>query len=360
MRAKNRTEAQRALGELASDLRRKGTGTTDRTLRETCEAWAEHAKPSLSPNTARELTGSLERYVYPSPLAARPLAKVKAVDLDTLYRGLQEHGGKVGGPLKPATVRKVHTALSLVFAQAVRWEWLAQPRRRRVISEGVRRRARAAVGSPSPQAHRGGGGGGRGRGRSAVGGVPALMVATTGRRRGELCGLRWTEVDLERGTAAIFRVVKIAAGNKLVIAAFPKSARGEATIALDEGTVRALGSLRAWQDERAASFDAALVLEAYVFSPEIDGGRPLHPQVVTHRFGRLRRRLGTTGVRLHDLRHFTATQLLGAGYSVTAVAGRLGNSPAVLLGRYAHWVRVQDEDQATHMGKLVGMGVEAE
>ena len=193
-----------------------------------------------------------------------------------------------------------------------------------------------------------------------MGGVPALMVATTGRRRGELCGLRWTEVDLERGTAAIFRVVKIAAGNKLVIAAFPKSARGEATIALDEGTVRALGSLRAWQDERAPSFDAALVPEAYVFSPEIDGGRPLHPQVVTHRFGRLRRRLGTTGVRLHDLRHFTATQLLGAGYSVTAVAGRLGNSPAVLLGRYAHWVRVQDEDQATHMGKLVGMGVEAE
>ena len=126
VRAKNRTEAQRALGELASDLRRKGTGTTDRTLRETCEAWAEHAKPSLSPNTARELTGSLERYVYPSPLAARPLAKVKAVDLDTLYRGLQEHGGKVGGPLKPATVRKVHTALSLVFAQAVRWERLAR------------------------------------------------------------------------------------------------------------------------------------------------------------------------------------------------------------------------------------------
>ena len=70
--AKNRTEAQRALGEFASDLRRKGPGTTDRTLRETCEAWAEHAKPSLSPNTARELTGSLKRYVYPSLLAARP------------------------------------------------------------------------------------------------------------------------------------------------------------------------------------------------------------------------------------------------------------------------------------------------
>ena len=258
MRAKNRTEAQRALGELASDLRRTGTRTTDRTLRETCEAWAEHAKPNLSPNTARELTGSLERYVYPSPLVARPLAKEKAVDLETLYRGLREHGGKVGGPLKPATVRKVHTALSLVFAP------------------------------------------------------------------------------------------------------FPKSAGGKATIALDEGTVMALGSLRAWHDERAASFDPALVPEAYVFSPEIDGGRPLRPQVVTHRFGRLRRRLGTTGVRLHDLRRFAATQLLGAGNSVTAVAGRFGNSPAVLLGRYAHWVRVQDEDQATHMGKLVGMGVEAE
>lgn len=175
------------------------------------------------------------------------MAKVKVVDLDILYSALQEHGGKSGGPLKPAIVRKVHTALSLVFAQAVRWEWPARnpaadaspPKTysgeleppaaaqvRRLIEEAVK-----AEDGPLWAAY-------------------LLLAVTTGRRRGELCGLRWTEVDLEPGTAAIFRVVKIAEDNKLVIAAFPKSARGKATIALDEGMVKALVNLRAWQDER--------------------------------------------------------------------------------------------------------------
>jgi integrase len=68
---------------------------------------------------------------------------------------------------------------------------------------------------------------------------------------------------------------------------------------------------------------------------------------------RLCKRAGVEGVRLHDLRHFVATELLAAGYSVTSVAGRLGNSPGVLLGRYAHFVSASDEDQARHMARAL-------
>jgi integrase len=137
------------------------------------------------------------------------------------------------------------------------------------------------------------------------------------------------------------------------VAPFPKSARGEGTISLDLDTLEKLQALRAYMEERAAFFGTRLTPTAYVFSSKVDGNEPLNPQSVTKHFERLRRSVGLGNVRLHDLRHFAATQLLTAGFAVNAVAGRLGNSPAVLLGRYAHWVQAQDDDQAKHLGALV-------
>ncbi|MHB1719629.1 MAG: site-specific integrase [Acidimicrobiales bacterium] len=304
--ARSRSEALRALAKFASEAEEARAEGGSATVREACEAWLAYAAPDLSPNTAREFRGSLERYVYPSSLATRPIEKVKTRDLDVFYRRLLEAGGRDSRPLSPATVRKVHTVLSLAFGQAVRWEQLA--------------RNPAAEASP-PKAH-----GGElipptpeqvrllieaaaAAEDGVLWGTYLIVAATTGRRRGELCGLRWHEVDLARGVASIFRVVKLGEGNELIVAPFPKSPRGEGTISLDEGTVEALSGLRAWQEERAEFFGTRLVADSYVFSQGIDGSRPLHPQVVTHRFGRLSRSVGLDRVRLHDLRHFAATQL---------------------------------------------------
>ena len=127
--AANRTEALRRLAEFGAEVRRTsaaGGGGASLTLREACGRWFTHAQLDLSPNTAAEFLGTLERYVFPLALADKRLSKVKASDLDALYRHLLAQGGKGGRPLSPATVRKVHSVLSLVFAQAVRWEWLAK------------------------------------------------------------------------------------------------------------------------------------------------------------------------------------------------------------------------------------------
>ena len=58
----------------------------------------------------------------------------------------------------------------------------------------------------------------------------------------------------------------------------------------------------------------------------VDGSKPFRPDNVTGFFIRVRDALGLEDVRLHDLRHFTATQLIGAGVDVRTVAGRLGHS----------------------------------
>ena len=65
-------------------------------------------------------------------------------------------------------------------------------------------------------------------------------------------------------------------------------------------------------------------------------------------------RLGVSGVRLHDLRHAHATQLLAAGVPIRTVSGRLGHANAsTTLNVYAHWVEESDDAAADTMSRLV-------
>jgi integrase len=61
-----------------------------------------------------------------------------------------------------------------------------------------------------------------------------------------------------------------------------------------------------------------------VFSPFVEGTAHFRPDNMTSFFIRVRNEVGAPTVRLHDLRHFTATQLIGAGADVRTFAGRLG------------------------------------
>ena len=104
-------------------------------------------------------------------------------------------------------------------------------------------------------------------------------------------------------------------------------------IALDAGTVAALRAWREECDRRAALCRVAVLPDGYVFSAQPDGSEPWRPYRWTSAWRRLRDRAGIDkSVRLHDLRHFTATRLLDAGVPVKTVSGRLGHArPATTL-----------------------------
>jgi integrase len=91
----------------------------------------------------------------------------------------------------------------------------------------------------------------------------------------------------------------------------------------------------------------------WVFSHDA-GVNPWRPDYATHAFAALRKSLDLDGVRLHDLRHFVATQMLAAGDSPVQVAGRLGHStPAVTMSTYAHWIQSQDAASAERLERLI-------
>lgn len=184
--------------------------------------------------------------------------------------------------------------------------------------------------------------------------LAALLVlgALSGMRRGVLCGLRWCDIDFDRSRMTIVRsVICIPSGTQV------KSTKTDRdrTVALDDVASSLLKRHRAQAEKWAIQADGSLPDNAYVFSPAVDGSAPFNPDSVTGFFDRVREKLGLTSIRLHDLRHFTATQLIGQGVDVRTVAGRLGHSdPSVTLRIYSDVIEERDRAAASIMGSLVG------
>jgi integrase len=178
------------------------------------------------------------------------------------------------------------------------------------------------------------------------------MAATTGARRGELCALRWSDVDLKAQTLLISRALVEGRGSELL----EKDTKSHASrrISLDGGTSAELERHQERCQERARACAVSLSDTAFVFSDDPGGARPLVPNEVTKRFIRVRKAVGLDFVRLHDLRHFTATRLLAEGVPVRTVSGRLGHSnAATTLGVYAHFVAESDRDAAKTIGSVL-------
>jgi integrase len=102
------------------------------------------------------------------------------------------------------------------------------------------------------------------------------------------------------------------------------------------------------------------VPDAFVFSHRVDGSAPFRPDNVTGFFIRVRDALGLDGIRLHDLRHFTATQLIAANVDIRTVAGRLGHSdPSLTLPVYSHVIEERDRAAAAIMGRALAPAYQA-
>ena len=95
-------EAQRVLNEMVSEAERGLAVRSSATVGELLEAWFEMAKGDFSPSTVKETRGFIDRNLL-YRLAAVPLSKLKASDLDRFYRQLMATGGVGGRPLSPAT-----------------------------------------------------------------------------------------------------------------------------------------------------------------------------------------------------------------------------------------------------------------
>jgi integrase len=131
------------------------------------------------------------------------------------------------------------------------------------------------------------------------------LIAFRGLRRGESCGLRWADLDLDQGVATIrWQITQLGPDTR---EGRPKSEAGEADVSLDTQTIKQLKAHKARQaaEQLAAGKDWADT--GYVFTTE--NGQPLNPAYVTEQFEYLAMCAALPPIRLHDLRHGAASIL---------------------------------------------------
>jgi len=225
-------------------------------------------------------------------------ARLASLDTGTVEAML---GDLAAAGLSAKTRRNIHGVLSKALADAVRWKLIAvspaagaeRPRATRPVPK-VWASAELATFLGSVEADR----------HAAL----WRFLATTGCRRGEAAGLRWSDLDLGRGLV-MFASQRTLAGGQVVEGPVKTSA-GARTVALDPVTVAVL---RDWHRDQRAEFLRLGVRPAggYVFTGE--GGLPLWPQWITSRFRDLCDEAGLPRIGPHGLRHTAATWLIGSG-----------------------------------------------
>jgi integrase len=148
------------------------------------------------------------------------------------------------------------------------------------------------------------------------------LIAMRGLRRGEGCGVHWTDLDADAKTLTVmWQIIQLGTEIKMDT---PKSDAGARVIALDSETIVALRQHRSRQREEQQRWGSAWQDTGLVFTA-VDGG-PLWPNHVSNHFHNLIERAGLPPIRLHDLRHGAATIALAAGVDMKVVQEMLGHA----------------------------------
>jgi integrase len=115
------------------------------------------------------------------------------------------------------------------------------------------------------------------------------LAVVLGARRGEICGLRWPDIDLDRGEVLIAgNVVRVP---KQALVHMDTKTHAKRRVAVGAGTADLLRARRVAQAKDALACGTTLVADAYVFSHVPDGSTPVDPDGISHRFLRLARQL---------------------------------------------------------------------
>ena len=178
--------------------------------------------------------------------------------------------------------------------------------------------------------------------------VDAVFVHLTllvGMRRGEACGLRWSDIDWHQRALHIRRNVVKLSGQPILVKE-PKTRAGVRVVYLSKELCKLL---RVWQKESAWEKEqrggGGLEEEDYLFRQP--GGDPMVPSTFTFRFKKILREGNLPdNLNVHSLRHTNASMLIAQGVDVRTVAGLLGHAqPSTTLDIYSH---AFDKNKSSH------------
>ena len=369
-------QAEKVRTRLAAEVDSGRQPRTAATVAQLMERYLDIAR--VEPSTPQGYEGLVRNHIVPL-LGDQQVGRVRGEALDSFYAELRrcrvhcrrgqamvDHRTVVEHecdercrphrcrPLGEGTIRHAHNLLNGAFALAVRWEWVG--------TNPVTKAVAPTVPSPNPEPPS------ASQAARIVSeawkhpawGLFVWLAMTTGARRGELCALRWNRIDFGTGVLTIRSSIAEVGGQT-----WEKDTKThqQRRIVLDPQTLALLHAFLVHSAEQAASLEIALPEDGFVFSSDPDGSSWPKPGTATQRYSRMCARLGYA-MHLHQLRHYSATELISGGVDIRTVAGRLGHGGGgvTTLRVYSAWVAEADQrassSLATRMPALPGAVLE--
>jgi integrase len=307
------------------------------TVAELLESWLQTKHGEITSQSVRDYEIIIRKHIIPA-LGAIPVQKLTAPRLQAQYGAWADAG------LSPRMIRGCHMRLSQALRQAVRFgivasnvcdsaspPKLARPKAETWSPEEAARFLDTVM--HRPVLHRGGDSGQR---RPDELHPLWHLLLLEGMRRGEALGLRWRDVNWERGTAHISQTVAPDKSNKgaAMIQPRTKTLTGARSVRL---TARTLAALRDHRKAQLARRLAAPEWQDHDLVVCTGRGTPVNPNNVSRSFEALVKAAGLRRIRVHDLRHTSATLLLLAGTPAKVVSERLGHaSIGITIDLYSH------------------------
>ena len=353
-----RQEAQAKLDQLRADDAKGMPMAVDRTttVGEYLRWWlAEVAVHRLRPTTHHTYALYAELHIIPT-LGKRRLATLTPQQVRTWLAELtvscrccafgNRHGSRRAccssgrcchRVMKPATVAYVRAVLSSALSQAVRDGQLARNVASRLGIGGSRAVGRQPLTDAEAQ-----------RFMTAAGADPyaALfeVALRTGLRRGELLGLRWSDIDLEGATLDVRRTIQREKRNGGLIVMPTKNQTSQRRIAVPQKTVLTLVEHRDRQQSQRQAAGRRWQNSDLVFTSRV--GTPVQPMTLNRHLAKVCDLANVRRIRFHDLRHSCATLLLERRVELVTIKELLGHSRiSTTADIYAH-VRPRLQRQA--------------
>jgi integrase len=317
------------------------------TVEQYLDHWLEHTVKAKAKPRSHESFSTIARLHIKPALGRIQIQKLAPQHIQKLLDEKSKKG------LSAQTVTNIRTVLRSALSQALKWNLVSRnsaalvnaPRIPRLEvkpldPENARKLIDAAKGSRFEAIY--------------------TVALTLGLRRGEVLGLRWSDVDFDSRTLRVNQSIqRLLTGTEsgpksALLATETKTDGSRRRIALPDSVIRALRLQRARQAQhRLAAGYGWESGQDLIFTSQ--NGGPLEPKVLARDYKALLSKAGlSTNLRFHDLRHSAATLLLAQGVHPRAIMELLGHSSiAVTMNTYGHVLPAMMREAADKMDALL-------